>query len=284
MKSLLKYLGIGILIALAIGVAYVWMSAKPVPKGQPGPEAQRLAQTFKDAAKMVQWPNTGAITWNFAGRRTHLWDRTRGYAQVKWEGRDVLLRLGDQTGVARTADLEPLANAEAEKALQTAYEAHINDAFWLNPFASFDSEGVQFETAEIDGQSDKGLLVTYPTGGVTPGDKYLWIPGPDGLPTAFRMWVQILPVGGLEFSWEDYEPVETGVLISRRHAGPKSFEMTDVRAAPTLSALVDGADPFEPLTSGGPASAPSHPAGAEPASLPASAPADSQPADDPPAE
>ena len=254
--SFLKYLALGLVGLAAVGGLYVWLSNEPPPVGKEGPAAQRLAEKFMAAARMDRWPDTGAITWNFAGRRTHLWDRQRGFAQVKWEGHDVLLRLQDQTGEARNAEGKKLADQEAQKALRTAYEAHINDAFWLNPFASFQSEGVRFATVVVDGEDTEGLLVSYPYGGVTPKDQYLWLPGPDGLPKAFKMWVQIVPVGGMSFTWEDFRPVETGVLISRRHSGPKDFEITAVRAARSLAELLDGPDPFEPLVSTGPASGP----------------------------
>lgn len=272
--SLLKYflLGIVVMIVVAAGIGYLWLAPKSAPEGTEGPAAQQMAQAFMDAARMDRWPATGAITWNFGGRRTHLWDRQRGFAQVKWEGHDVLLRLADQSGIARNAKLEKLPEIEAKKALRDAYEAHINDAFWLNPFDSFQSPGVKFATAVVDDETGEGLLVSYPTGGVTPGDRYLWIPGPDGLPKAFRMWVQIVPVGGVEFTWEDFRPIETGVLISRRHAGLRSFEITDVRAASDLAELVGGADPFEALESAGPASQPSGGGSRSAATQPANVP------------
>ena len=49
-----------------------------------------------------------------------------------------------------------------------------------------------------------GLLVHYNSGGVTPGDTYLWHLDENGLPVAWQMWVGIIPVGGMQFSWEDW--------------------------------------------------------------------------------
>ncbi len=42
------------------------------------------------------------------------------------------------------------------------------------------------------------LLVTYTSGGTTPGDSYLWHLDASGKPESYQMWVSILPIGGLE--------------------------------------------------------------------------------------
>ena len=257
-RRLLKIVAIGAVLAMVIlagGALYVWWSSFP-PEGKTGPAAQKMARAFMDAVKMDRWPETGAITWKFAGRNTHVWDRRRGYARVQWKNYDVLLRLVDQSGIARDASQVPLPADESAEILKDAYKWHINDSFWLNPFASFESEGVQFATVDLPKEKTEGLLVTYPTGGVTPGDKYLWLPGQDGLPRAFQMWVQVVKVGGLEFSWEDFQPIETGVLISRHHAGVKDLEITDVHAASTLAQLIDGPDPFAPPETSEPSGSP----------------------------
>jgi hypothetical protein len=62
----------------------------------------------------------------------------------------------------------------------------------------------------------EGLLVSYTSGGVTPGDHYLWILEASGLPKAWRMWVNIIPIGGLEFGWTDWTAPE-GPRIARNH-------------------------------------------------------------------
>nr|MBK7066096.1 hypothetical protein [Deltaproteobacteria bacterium] len=63
------------------------------------------------------------------------------------------------------------------------------------------------------------------------------------------MWVSIIPIGGLEASWEGWTRLSTGALVATRHQmGPKRMELRDVAGAETLAALVPGADRLQALT------------------------------------
>jgi len=59
--------------------------------------------------------------------------------------------------------------------------------------------------------------VTYNSGGSTPGDSYLWHFDDTGKPTHFQMWVSILPIKGLEASWNDWTTTETGAMLPTFH-------------------------------------------------------------------
>ena len=75
-----------------------------------------------------------------------------------------------------------------------------------------------------------GLLVTYASGGSTPGDSYLWILQPNGFPKSYKMWVKIIPIGGVEATWDDWAIMESGVYLPKTHKlGPLELSMGDVR-------------------------------------------------------
>ena len=216
-----------------------------LPEGTVGPEAVAIARAVERAVDAEAWARTGAVRWQMQGRRRHLWDRRRSFAQVAWGDVEVLLDLQSLDGVAVEAGVR-VDGAAAAPLLERAYALWCNDSFWLNPAVKLFDDGAQLSLVDSDGHRD--LLVTYGQGGVTPGDAYLWRVGPDGLPVSWRMWVSIIPIGGLEVSWHTWQTLSTGAKVSTRHdLGPIELQVVDVAGAETLAELLDGADPFEPL-------------------------------------
>lgn len=239
-RSLLALLGLLSLLVVG-GVAL----HQPRPTGTPGPAAEALAQRVELAVGRAQWDQTGAVAWTLFGHR-HLWDRQRGFVQVTYRDMRVLLRTADQSGVAFD-DGQALRGPELRAALDKAWAYFCNDSFWLNPIVKVFDPGTTRSIVRVDGRD--ALLVEYSTGGVTPGDAYLWILGDDDLPTAWRMWVSVLPVGGIRVPWAGYVTLSTGAKVATEHRyGAVGFRVEDLRAAAQLSELVGAADPFTPLT------------------------------------
>jgi len=248
-RKVLLWTGVALLaLAAALTVALVIVH-EPRPIGREGSEADDLARQMEDAVDLEAWSRTKAIRWTFAGRNRHLWDRQRNLARVSWDDTVVLLRLGDRSGLVFRRGQE-VDGREAREACERAYAAWINDSFWLNPISMFRGEGVSRAAVPLDG-GQRGLLVSYSTGGLTPGDAYLWLLGEEGLPSAWRMWVSIIPIGGLEASWTGWQTLSTGARVSTRHVGPMglALELTDVSGAETLQALSGEEDPFALLVS-----------------------------------
>lgn len=278
MRILKIALGI-VLVGIVVGAVAVIVLDKPRPEGESGPEAEALAESVMRAADVAAWDRkVGAIEWNFGGRRDHLWDRTRHLVRVRWSGHVALLNLTDESSHI-TKDGELLTGDARTEARREAYEAWVNDSFWLNPIAKLKDEGTQRTIVQTE-EGGKGLLITYGDGGVTPGDSYLWIIGQDGLPTAWRMWVSIIPIGGLKATWQDWQTLPGGAKVATRHEGPFTLELTDIRAAKTLSALHPDEDPFAPLFAEVPTHASSQPADS---GIPAAAPAEGADAEPRPA-
>lgn len=242
-RRVLRWL-FGALVVLAIGFGVLVLTLRhPLPAGTPGLEADARARAMQAALGAEAWARTGAVRWTFRGGRRHLWDRLRHRARVQWDDLEVILDLGRGGGRASRAGRE-VAGPEGDELVRRAHAYWLNDAFWLvAPFKVFD-EGVTRAAVDLD-EGRRGLLATWSSGGLTPGDSYLWILGADARPTAWRMWVSILPVGGLEFEIAEWTRLSTGALVAARHALlGLSLRLTDVAGAATLGDLMPGPDPF----------------------------------------
>ncbi len=84
--------------------------------------------------------------------------------------------------------------------------------------------------------------------GISANESYLWLLDANDRPRAWRMWVSVIPIGGLEATWEGWTQLPTGAWVSTlHHVGPVTMQLKDVAGAETLSSLVPGGDPFAPL-------------------------------------
>lgn len=216
---------VGILLVGA--VAFYLLLDLPRPEGVADDEADRLARRVQDALGQDAWGGVERISWRFAGKRAHTWSRCTGQAWVSWAGHEVRLDLG--AGSGEVLSKGPGASTEL---IDEAHKHFINDAFWLNPVSTFFDEGVTRsrvaltpDEAQALGAREEALLITYGSGGRTPGDAYLWLLGEDYRPVGWRMWVSIIPIGGLKATWERWEPVESGAEISRLHRLPLNFNL-----------------------------------------------------------
>ncbi len=242
--GLLGLLGLALVAALAAAA----LLRHPLPPAEAGPAAEALADRMQAAVDTAAWARTGAVRWVFAGRTAHLWDRQRHLDLIETGDERVMIDLDSRQGRAWRGAVE-LTGAEREAALAGAWAAWCNDSYWLNPVAKLRDPGTRRALARVDGAD--ALLLSHDSGGTTPGDRYLWRVDAAGRPTAWRMWVQVLPVPGLEASWEGWIRLDTGAWVATRHAiGPVTLALTEVAGAESLAALVGPVDPFAPLVGG----------------------------------
>lgn len=216
------------------------------PAGKKGNDAEQVAQSMAKATGIDGWKATGAIAFTFAGKHKHVWDRVRDRAAVEWDDCRALFSTQNREGRV-WCDQQEVTEQGARKAhLEKAYAYWVNDTFWLAaPFKAFDA-GTSRAIVRDEGRDQ--LLVTYGSGGLTPGDAYLWTMGKTGRPEAWEMWVSIIPIGGVRASWEDWVRLKTGAWISTRHAlGPMTLRLEDVVGAASLDVLTGYSDTFAPL-------------------------------------
>jgi len=246
MLNILKWLGLALLALVLIAVVAGMIIHKPLPKGESGKAADALARKMMASLNQEAWDSTRFLTWDFAGRHKYLWDRERHLVEVTWGNNRVLLRTKDQSGKAYT-DEQELVGEQADKLLQKAWAFFCNDSFWLLAFNKAFDPGTTRELVKTE-NDEEALLVRYNSGGVTPGDAYLWLLDEQYRPRAWRMWVQIIPIGGLKTSWESYQTLSTGASIPViRDMGFFTLKLGHVNGASTLQALSITQDPFRAL-------------------------------------
>ncbi len=229
-KKILKILGILLLVFITGLFIYGFIIHEPLPKGKSGVAADQLAEKMLKALNNEAYQNTRYLEWSFRnGAANYKWDRILGICQVKWDDYTVNLNLGHNQKSEVTKSGQILAQKEKQKAIEKALALFNNDSFWLvAPFKVFD-EGVERKLIKLDDGSE-GLLVTFKKGGNTPGDSYLWQLNPNGFPNSYKMWVSILPIGGVEASWDDWIITDSGAFLPKSHKlGPLSLSMGAVR-------------------------------------------------------
>jgi hypothetical protein len=261
-KKLLLWLLVLVLVLVLVMTLLLWLASEPRPSGVEGPRAEALADRMLAAIDHRAWSHTGAVRWQLrAGRPLLLWDRQRDVVEARYgDGTRVLLHLPTRRGIAQRGGARVSGRDEATL-LERAYADWANDSFWLHAPAKVRAPGTRRALVERDGLAQ--LLVTYGSGGVTPGDAYLWELGEHDLPMAWRMWVSVLPVGGVRTTWEEWRRLPTGALVAQGHTGPGGISLRTqlLEGAARLEDLTGDEDPFALLFE-------------EPASAPASRPAD----------
>ncbi len=233
MKKLLKVIAWVIFvffgfIILLVGGAYLYLD-QPVPVGKSGPEAEALADKMLDAIDYQAWDSTRYVTWTFKGVHSYVWDKEQNRVEIKYDNIEVLLNTKTQEGQVSVNGKEQNANSPSNaEHINKAWSYFCNDSFWLNAPAKIKDPGTTRKIVNTD-KFKNALLVTYESGGTTPGDSYLWILDENGLPTAYHMWVSIIPIGGIKAQWTGWTTTSTGAKIAQDHyIGMANIDITNL--------------------------------------------------------
>jgi hypothetical protein len=242
--KLFKVLGIIIGVLMMGFLVLFLMFNEPLPEGEKGGAADALAEKMLVAIDKSAWDSTGVVEWSFTGSHHFLWDKKRNWVRVQWSNNEVFVILDELTGVA-FRNGKKLEGNKADRLVKKAWSFFANDSFWLNaPSKVFDS-GTERRLVKMD-DGEEALLITYASGGVTPGDSYLWILDENGLPKSWKMWVKVIPIGGVETTWDSWKTTETGAKIAQGHHFSEriNIEIKDVKTATDLKTFGLAKDPF----------------------------------------
>lgn len=212
MKKLLKFIGILLLLLIVAGGIYYFANNESLPEGKKGKDADALAIKMLNALDGDAFDKTEILKWSFRNEHFYTWNKQENIVHISWAQYKVTLYTKQSEKSELYIDGKISKNQELIKQAQNFFN---NDSFWLvAPYKIFDS-GTE---RRIVKHNDKdALLITYTSGGSTPGDSYLWILDDNYLPTSFKMWTSIIPIGGVSATWSDLKSTKSGIKLPTTH-------------------------------------------------------------------
>ena len=187
-----------------------------LPVGIQGEEADTLAYKMLDVLDYEAFKDTDYLEWTFKNRHHYEWQKNNNVCDVFWKEYKVSLNLNDYSKSKAYVHSFNIDSELTNDLIEKAINYFNNDSFWLiAPYKVFD-EGVERRLVKLP-NNKKALLVTYTSGGSTPGDSYLWQFDDTGKPKSFKMWTSLLPIDGLEASWTDWIKTKSGAQLPTFH-------------------------------------------------------------------
>jgi len=187
-----------------------------LPKGKQGPEADKLATKMLEALNEEAYLNTDYLEWTFKDRHHYKWYKSDKICEVYWDDFTVILDFNNTSNSKVFVLKQEYKGVEKQDYIIKAKNYFNNDSFWLvAPYKIFDASAERRLVTTED--NEKALLVTHTSGGSTPGDSYLWHLDTEGKPRSYQMWVEILPINGLEATWENWVTTESGAKLPTFH-------------------------------------------------------------------
>ncbi|MCH8533617.1 MAG: hypothetical protein LAT51_00985 [Flavobacteriaceae bacterium] len=203
---------IGILLVSFVTLKVIYN--EELPQGEKGAPADELAQQMLEAIKHEEFTQAKEIHWEFRGVNRYKWKLQEDIVEVFWKDYHVELQTKTPEKSKVYQNDKEIEGEEQKEAIAYATINFNNDSFWLiAPHKVFD-EGVERQVIE-KGNKQK-LLVTYTSGGSTPGDSYLWELDENYMPISMKMWVSILPFDGVEAKWVDWQMTPGGFPLPQQ--------------------------------------------------------------------
>lgn len=215
MKKALKWIA-GIMGVLLLGsMIAIQVISEDRPDAVEGPEAEALVDEVFAALNKPAWDSLRYVSWTFfRGQNHYKWDKLENKARIEWDDIRVDMDLNTlQAKISRNG--KSVSEQEYGPLKDEAWAKWCNDSFWL--YAPFKMRDKGTTRALVNKDGKRGVMVSYASGGTTPGDSYLWWIGEDGKPTSYQMWVSIIPVKGMETTWHNWKSLEGGAQIALSH-------------------------------------------------------------------
>jgi hypothetical protein len=187
-----------------------------LPNGKQGAEAEILAVKMLDALNYEAFKKTNYIEWTFRNKHHYKWEKDKNICAVYWKDYKVVLHLNNIENSKVYVHNFSIKGEIEKELLEEAINYFNNDSFWLVAQYKIYDPGTERRLVKLE-NGDKGLLITYTSGGSTPGDSYLWLFDDNGKPKSFKMWASILPLQGVEASWSDWVITKSGAQLPTFH-------------------------------------------------------------------
>lgn len=231
-----------VILAIAIGYMSLKAISEEIPESTNDNLATSIAKQIEAATGKADFDNFRYLRWSTIRNHSFVWDKTQKQVIVHFSDYKVLLNL-DHLDSSRVFEEEHLTDNKKVAIIQKAYSHFCNDSFWLiAPYKLFD-EGVQ--RTLVKRGSKNQLMITFASGGVTPGDSYLWYLDDNHLPTGVQMWTQKIPVDGIYITWENFKVVSGTSQIALDHKfGPINIKIENLEAGNSMHDLKLDKDPF----------------------------------------
>jgi hypothetical protein len=183
-------------VAFALFVCALWAGCSPLePPGthDKNPPAQGFDAAHSDPRAIEiadrvmvamggrkAWDATRCLSWNFFGRRKHIWDKETGDYRLDDGERVVRMNLVTMQGKVWRKGEEVKEPEALRKELEEARSVWINDSYWLLMPYKLKDTGVTLQYKGEDKLPDKRdadvLMLTFAGVGDTPDNKYdVWV-------------------------------------------------------------------------------------------------------------
>jgi hypothetical protein len=224
---------------LALLVAALPLTSVPLAAAEMGVadarSAELAAAVMERMGGQEAWKATRFLTWNFFGKRRHLWDKHTG--DIRVEGTDgdsgepylILMNLNSMQGRAWTGGEEVTDPQALAELLDRGEAVWINDSYWLIMPYKLRDPGVTLsyvgEAEMLDGRAAEVLELTFADVGRTPENGYrIYVAADSGLVEQWDYYRQATDEEPqLQVPWHDWRRYGRILLSAdhgdRRHTG-----------------------------------------------------------------